>query len=106
MEDLEILAKLKIAYLALEDIMENSEKEQLESKKELENIQEILSAKYEEVFKNATRNIKTNLKYMENIEVSAFIDVDYYDIVNKKYLGCGDLRKEWWNDIEFLRGNK
>lgn len=51
MADKEVLAGLKIAYYNLADIVENSDEEI--DIQELEKVQDILEAKYEEIYENS-----------------------------------------------------
>lgn len=107
MTELEILANLKIAYLRLEDIIENQYQQITEQEEcELRVAMGILAEQYESTYKFAEKE-NINLEYKENIRVSKQI---YHDYVLKTkenydhYITYTDIKneKKWWEDYDFL----
>lgn len=107
MTELEILANLKIAYLRLEDIIENQYEQITEEEEcELRVAMGILAEQYESTYKLAEKEC-VDLKYKENIKISKQI---YHDYVTKTeedydhYISYADMKNEekWWEDYNFL----
>lgn len=108
MGDKEILAELKISYEYLQDIIDNADNTQLKSIIELENAQNILAKKYEEIYKKIKNENDISLFYEENLLIANYI---YYDFVTKsedyddQFITYQDTngKTKWWEDIMFLR---
>lgn len=108
MSDLEILANLKIAYLRLEDILENQDGQITETEgKNIELLMQNLEKIYEHIYKNIEKENKEILYYEKNIMVADRIYNDYvtesrdYD---DQYICYDDTKKKtkWWEDYSFL----
>lgn len=101
MKDKEVLAGLKIAYIKIDDILENSS---VIDTKELKYIQKILEEKYEQVYNKIKSENDIELYYEEDLIIAPNIYNDYINIVNKKAMTSGDISFKWWKDILFLIG--
>lgn len=110
MTELEILAELKIAYIQLEDIIENQE-EQIEEneKKYLRLSMNNLIMVYQNLYKRIEKEDDKILYYENDIKISKEIFHDYMikDEENvEEYITSADLdEEEWWEDYNFLWGN-
>lgn len=99
MKDKEVLAGLKIAYIKIDDILENSS---VIDTKELKYIQKILEEKYEQVYNKIKSENDIELYYEEDLIIAPNIYNDYINIVNKKAITSGDISSKWWEDKLFL----
>lgn len=110
MTELEILAELKIAYIQLEDIIENQE-EQIEEneKKYLRLSMNNLIMVYQNLYKRIEKEDDKILYYENDIKISKEIFHDYMikDEENvEEYITSADLDEEkWWEDCNFLWEN-
>ena len=102
MGDKEILAELKRCYEYLQDIIDNADKAQLKSVKELETAQEIMARKYEEVYNKIKEENDVALYYEEDVMIC--------DVIYGAYEKDGDPLTEadmdwqkWWRDDSFIR---
>lgn len=107
MTDLEILAELKMAYLNLEDIIENVDNTQSKSVQELFTALNILDKKYTEVYGKIEEENKKLLQYREDIMIAENIYNDYVtssEDYDDQYITYADLDNEekWWEDYNFL----
>lgn len=103
MTDLEILGELKKSYEYLNDIIDNADNTQMQSTKELCEVQNILEKKYVEVYKKIKETNDISLYYEEDIMIGSSIYIDYEDI--KGYgITYNDIANEskWWEDYQFL----
>lgn len=101
MKDKEVLAGLKIAYIKIDDILENSS---VIDTKELKYIQKILEEKYEQVYSKIKSENDIELYYEEDLIIAPNIYNDYINTVNKKAITSRDISFKWWEDILFLIG--
>ena len=102
MGDKEILAELKRSYEYLQDIIDNADREQLKSVKELETAQEIMARKYEEVYNKIKEENDIALYYEEDIIISDTIYGAYEKDGEPLTEGDMDWQK-WWRDDSFIR---
>ena len=102
MGDKEILAEYKIAYEQLQDIIDNADREQLKSVKELETAQEIMARKYEEVYNKIKEENDIALYYEEDIIISDTIYGAYEKDGEPLTEADMDWQK-WWRDDSFIR---
>lgn len=101
MGDKEILAELKRCYEYLQDIIDNADREQLKSVKELETAQEIMARKYEEVYNKIKEENDIALYYEEDIIISDTIYGAYEQ--GGESLSEGDMDwQKWWEDSLFI----
>lgn len=108
MTELEILAELKIAYMELEDILENQD-EQLTTDeyagiiKSMENFKKV----YNNLYKRIEKENKNILYFKDDLLIADEIYLDYvtdskdYD---DQYITYKDIENEekWWEDYDFL----
>ena len=103
MTELEILAELKIAYLALNDIFDNQD-EQL-TIGELGKINRTMN-NLEKIYNNIYSKIKKeNKKSLYFKDDSLIADEIYNDYIYKdQYITYADIENEekWWKDNDFL----
>ena len=104
MEDKEILAELKISYEYLQDIIDNADNTQLKSIVELEEAQNILAKKYEEIYRKIKNENDISLFYEENLLIGNCIYYDFITDDDKTALTYQDTdgKTKWWEDIMFL----
>ena len=102
MGDKEILAELKRSYEYLQDIIDNADREQLESTKELEEAQEIMARKYEEVYEKIKEENDIGLYYEEDIIICDCIYGAYEKDGEPLTEADMDWQK-WWRDDSFIR---
>ena len=102
MGDKEILAELKRCYEYLQDIIDNADRKQLESVKELETAQEIMARKYEEVYNKVKQENDVSLYYEENVIISNSIYGAYEKDGESLTEADMDWQK-WWRDDSFIR---
>ena len=107
MTELEILANLKIAYLKLEDILNNSDREQVSEYDfdQIENIMAILEIQYRELYKKIEK--EQDLEYEKGILISNEIMSDYVtrsEDYDDQYLLYYEINKgtKWYEDLDFL----
>lgn len=108
MTELEILAELKIAYMELEDILENQD-EQLTTDeyasitKSMKNFEKV----YNNLYKRIEKENKNILYFKDDLLIADEIYLDYvtdskdYD---DQYITYKDIENEekWWEDYDFL----
>lgn len=108
MTELEILAELKIAYMQLEDILDNQD-EQLTTDeyasitKSMENFGKV----YSNLYKRIEKENKNILYFKDDLLIADEIYLDYvtdskdYD---DQYITYKDIENEekWWEDYDFL----
>ena len=100
MEDKEVLAGLKIAYIKINDILENSS---IVDTKEFKNIQKILEEKYEQVYNKIKNENDIKLYYEEDLIIAPNIYNDYINIISKKAIPNEFINySKWWEDKLFL----
>jgi len=103
MGDKEILAELKKCYEYLQDIIDNAERDQLESVEELETAQEIMARKYEEVYNKIKQENDIALYYEEDVIISDNIYGAYIYKKDEQPLSEGDMDwQKWWEDSDFI----
>lgn len=107
MTELEILANLKIAYLNLEDILNNSDRDQVNKSQseEIEMVMEILEIQYRELYKKIEK--EQDLEYEKGILISNEIMSDYVtrsEDYDDQYLRYYETKKQtkWYEDLDFL----
>ena len=107
MTELEILANLKIAYLKLEDILNNSDREQVSEYDfdQIEIIMAILEMQYRELYKKIEK--EQDLEYEKGILISNEIMSDYVtrsEDYDDQYLCYDETKKQtkWYEDLDFL----
>lgn len=103
MTELEILAELKIAYMQLEDILDNQD-EQLTTDeyagitKSMENFKKV----YSNLYKRIEKENKKSLYFKDDLLIADEIYNDY--IYKDQYITYADIENEekWWKDYDFL----
>lgn len=108
MTEKEILAELKTAYLNLEDVMENNERQITEDENSfvmiaMHNIRFV----YQKLWKRIEKENKEILFYEKDVMIA---DTPYNDYVTRskdyddQYLRYDDTenKTKWWEDYEFL----
>lgn len=104
MTELEILAGLKTAYIRIEDIIDNQDKQITEEQaKQLIQILNTLEKQYQEIIGEIPKNER---HYKENLYVAPFIFYDYTTDEKEftEFLPYAELENEekWWEDYNFL----
>lgn len=103
MGDKEILAELKRCYEYLQDIIDNADREQLQSVEELETAQVIMAKKYEEVYNKIKEENDIALYYEEDVIISDNIYGAYIYAKDGEPLSEGDMDwQKWWEDDDFI----
>ena len=108
MTELEILAELKIAYMQLEDILDNQD-EQLTTDEyaEIKKSMKIFEKVYNNLYKRIEKENKNILYFKDDLLIADEIYLDYvtdskdYD---DQYITYKDIENEekWWEDYDFL----
>ena len=93
MTDKEILAELKISYENLQDIIDNSDKNQINKSmlKELVSAQNKLIDIYEELWNETKEDI--TIKGENDLTIGKQIYADYYDIGDDEYISKTEIIK-------------
>lgn len=112
MGDKEILAEYKIAYIQLQDIIDNACEEQITAEEvdKIEKVQYDLNILYKEMYNRIKEKEDVSLYYEEDLLISDEISADYmsaglhitYD--DDMYIPYKNLDNEekWWEDYDFL----
>lgn len=108
MTELEILAELKIAYMQLEDILDNQDEqittdEYASITKAMKNFEKV----YNNLYKRIEKENKNILYFKDDLLIADEIYLDYvtdskdYD---DQYITYKDIENEekWWEDYDFL----
>lgn len=107
MTGLGILAQLKTAYLSLEDINDNQEKQLTKEEENCINLSmQNLETLYENIYKRIMRKNNKVLYYKENIKIGNCINIDYTieDTEIKEAITYNDMEngEKWWEDFDYL----
>lgn len=108
MTELEILAELKIAYIQLEDIIENQYEQITEQEKEHLGISmNNLWIIYKNLYERIEREDKQILYYEKDVLIANIISADYVtrsEDYNDQYITYDETnkKKRWWEDYKFL----
>lgn len=108
MTELEILAELKIAYIQLEDIIENQYEQITEQEKEHLGISmNNLWIIYKNLYERIEKEDQTILYYEKNVLIANIISADYVtrsEDYNDQYITYDETnkKKRWWEDYKFL----
>lgn len=115
MGDKEILAEYKIAYIQLQDIIDNADEQQI-SAEEVDKIVKVMNdiaLLYEKIYKRIKEQKDISLYYRKNLLVADKIFADYIEVNDDiyitydddMYISYKDLEKkpnQWWEDYDFL----
>lgn len=106
MTEKEILAEYKIAYLQLEDILDNADDTQITGE-EVDRIKQAmrnLEKLYEQLYERIKWANDISLYYQENLLIGEEIYIDYISKEDDMAITYKDLDNEdkWWEDYDFL----
>ena len=107
MSEKEILAEYKIAYLQLEDIIDNADPTQItkDEQKQIQMLMDTLAKLYRELYERIKDMEDISLYYEEDLLISDEISGDYIDTTDgEEYITYKDIDNEskWWEDYDFL----
>lgn len=107
MTEKEILAELKTAYLNLQDVMENNERQITEDENSFVMIaMHNVGFVYKKLWKRIRKENKEILFYEKDVMIADTIYNDYIAIsedYDEQYICYDDTnsKKKWWEDYEF-----
>lgn len=114
MGDKEILAEYKIAYIQLQDIIDNADEQQISAEEvnKIERLQYDLNFLYKEMYNRIKVQGEVSLYYRKDLLVADEISADYISTDDNVYIKYDDdmyipyknLKNEekWWEDYDFL----
>lgn len=114
MGDKEILAEYKIAYIQLQDIIDNADEQQISAEEvdKIEKVQNELNSLYKKMYNRIKEREELSLYYRKDLLVADEISADYISVGDDVYIKYDDdmyipyknLKNEekWWEDYDFL----
>lgn len=114
MGDKEILAEYKIAYIQLQDIIDNADEQQITAAEidKIEQIQSELNFLYKRMYNRIKEKNNASLYYEEDLLISDEISADYLETKDNIYITYNDdmyityknldNEDKWWEDYDFL----
>lgn len=114
MGDKEILAEYKIAYIQLQDIIDNADEQQVTAEEidEIEKTQYILNLLFKKMYNRIKEKGEVSLYYKKDLLVADEISADYISTGDNVYIKYDDdmyipyknldNEEKWWEDYDFL----